>query len=514
MSRAVALKLQPQAALAVVVRSGGRAIAVEAVVRVSLADGDSPQAIGEKLAAALKPHGAERAPTVVAVPRVDLHWQNYELPPAPEADLPDLVLLQAQRDIVLADDGVGFDFLSLDGNADHPHRVLTFGVTPSQLERLRGVCTAADLKLQRIVPEAFGWLELGRRLADESGGDATPLTVFAAISGRQAAVWATQDGTLRLLRTVVLAAEPDAAADAATLAGELRRTLLSLSQMAGAPSASLPCYFCGENADATARPLSQALARPVRAARLDAAVELPDSPADTLTHVAPLAALAAATAESRPAPVDLLHPHRPPAPPSRRRTYALAGAAAASVVALLAWTAYSNLQAPLAAAAEADAARAKLAPTLERLAKDEQQAAAIDAWLSSSVNLLTELDHLGRRLRPQPLDAADFKADEDVVITKLVVSGRLLTIDAAAKTTEAVQPIELRLREGGYRVDRRAVEAKGDATPGYAATVSGVIERIEPLPVDGDDDDQADVAKSDANTTDANKPGAVAEAAP
>jgi hypothetical protein len=108
MARVVAIKLQLQSALAVIVRSSSRTIEAEAVVPVAFADGDSPKVIGEKIAAALAPFSPARAATVVAIPRSELHWANYDLPPAPDAELPELVLLQAARDLVLADDGVGF----------------------------------------------------------------------------------------------------------------------------------------------------------------------------------------------------------------------------------------------------------------------------------------------------------------------------------------------------------------------------------------------------------------------
>lgn len=478
MARGIAVKLQTHAALAVIVRTSGRGVVAEAVVPVALGDGDDPRAVGQKIADALAPFSPGRAPTVIAIPRADLHWANYDLPPAPAADLPDLVLLQAQRDLVLADDGVGFDYVSLHGDEEHPHRILGVGMSPAQLERVRAACAAAELKLQRIVPEPFGWVELGRRAVGEPAAEQPPMTVFAAIAGRQAAVWAMQGDTLRLVRTVWLAPEPDAAADLAALAGELRRTLLSLSQMAGAPSASLPCIYCGENAARVASQLAASLGRAVRGVSLEELVEAPVADDAVGAEVAPLAALGAATASDRPSPVDLLHPHRPPAPPSRRRTYALAATAAACVVLLLAWTAYRKIQSPLEAAAAANKQAARLAPTLKRMGEVEIQAAAVDAWLNQSVNLLTELDYLGQQLRPKPLSDATFNSGEDLIITKLTLAGRQLTIDAAARSFDALAPIESRLRNGQYRVMRVIGENAGEATPGYAARMSDVLERI------------------------------------
>lgn len=483
MPRAIALKLQPQSALAVVVRTSGRGIVAEAVVPVSLADGDGPAAIGQKIAAALAAAGVNRAPTVVALPRTELHWANYDLPPAPVDELPQLVQLQAQRDIVLADDGVGFDYVSLHGDVEHPHHVLGVGVSPNQLERIRAICAAADLKLQRLVPVPLGWVELSRRIAavaESAGAEGSSPTVFAAMAGRQSAVWALEDDTLRLVRTVWLAAEPSEEDDLAALAGELRRTLMSLAHTAGKPADRLPCVYVGEQAERVAKQLGAALNRSVRGVRLEDLVETPAHDAlggVSYAELAPLAALGASAATESAAPLDLLHPHRPPAPPSQRRTYALAGVAAACVALALVWGGYRRIAGPRELAAADDAERAALEPSLERMAELEAQAAAVDAWLNQSGNMLSELDYLGQQLRPKPLSDAAFNSGEDLILTKLSVAGRQVTIEGAARTTDAVASIERRLRDGSYSAIRGIVENATDATPGYAARMTEVLER-------------------------------------
>jgi hypothetical protein len=179
--------------------------------------------------------------------------------------------------------------------------------------------------------------------------------------------------------------------------------------------------------------------------------------------------------------MDLLHPRRRPAPPSRKRTYALAAAAAAALILFAAWQGYRNLQEPLEAAAEANATREALTPLLESYAQDEAKARSIQTWLDGSVNLITELDYLARQLRPVPLDSEDFPAAQDVVLTKLVVNNRTFTVDAAVKDNSALQPIETRLRAADYRFAREAVEPKAEGgVPGYAVSVVGVLERVDP----------------------------------
>jgi hypothetical protein len=482
MTRVLAIKLKPSSALAMIVRPEGARIVIERAVSIPLIEGDDAKERGRSLAAGIADLRPGRLPTVIIVPRSELAWQNHELPPLPADDLPDLVHLQAQRDLPLSDDGEGFDFLPLSGDEEHPYKVIAAGLLPPQWKQLRETCDAADLKVERIVPEPLGWPELGRRVASDSAG---ALTVFAAIVERQATVWATEGEELRLIRTVWLPEDDNAAADAAALGGELRRTLLSLAQTHAEQRGAVKCVYIGANADEIAGELGATLSKPVQAVPLERLVQL-SAPGVSLVEAAPTAGIAAAMADHRPAIIDLLHPRRRPAPPSRTRTYLLAGAAAAAVVAMLAWQGYRNLQEPLEAAAAANAEREALTPLLEAYAQDETKAAAIQSWLDSSVNVLTELDHLAQQLRPEPLDSEKFKADEDVVLTRLVVSNRELTVDAAVKANSALQPIENRLRAANYSFDRGPVEPKAEGgVPGYGVSVAGTLKRAEAATAEG-----------------------------
>jgi len=476
MSRALVIKLQSAAALAVVVRDAPGAVPIEAAVRVPLPPGEDATAQGHRLRQALSALAPGRAPVVVVIPRADLYWQSIDLPPCPADDLPDLVHLQAQRDLPLADDGSGFDFVPLEGDETHPHRVIGVGVSSTQLDRIRTLCDAADVKLTRLAPEPLGWLEISARVTAADLSSDYGACVFAAMVDRQAAVWATEEGALRLLRTIWLPAEADDEADADVLAGELRRTLIALAQHR-TESAALGCVYCGAEADAFVPRLTRALGREVRGAPLESLVDAQAvAAAASAAELAPLAGLGVAAAHRRPLLANLVHPRRRPAPPTRRRTYVLAGLTAALLASVVGWQAYRQTAAPLEAASADDAQRAAMAPLLEKLGADEQRTAAIDAWLAQSLNVLTELDDLGRQLRPQPLDSDDFKVDEDLVVTKLTFLNRTLTLDAAARTSQALQPAEQRLRSAAYRVNRNAVDANAKAVPGYSVSASALLE--------------------------------------
>jgi hypothetical protein len=483
MSRSLGIKLLPTEAIAVVVRGGGDQLGIERVARIAFPAGGDGAARGKAIREGLTAWKPTRMSAVLAIPRGDLTIQNLDLPPMPADDLPDLVHLQAERDIQLSEDGEGFDFLPLAGDEQHPYRVLGVGVAGAQWNALKAIADAADVKVACVVPEPFGWVELGRRAL--VARDAEAIGVFSAIIDRQAVVWASKGDDLRLIRTVWLPADDNAAADAAALGNELRRTLLSLAQSHEAEAAPPRCYYIGENADEIAGELSATISKPVQAAPLEQMFQLAadvdlQAAGIALVEIAPLAALAASAAEGRRAPIDLLHPRRRPPAPSRARTYALAAAAALAGIAMIGWQGYRNIRGPIEAAAAANAERQALAPTLEAYAADEAKAAAIRTWLGQSANLLTEIDSVSARLRPEPLTSEKFPAEQDLVVTKLVLANRQITFDAAAKSNEAIQPAERRLREGSYRVERGAIQPKAEGVPGYAVSVTETIERVEP----------------------------------
>jgi hypothetical protein len=168
------------------------------------------------------------------------------------------------------------------------------------------------------------------------------------------------------------------------------------------------------------------------------------------------------------------------------RTQALMATAAGLLVALVAWRGYRNLQEPLETAEAAKAARAALVPQLEALAADEAKAAAIRRWVDNSANLLTELDAVARQIRPDPLDSDAFKADQDLVLTKFAQTHRVLSLEASARTSDAIQPAEARLRAAEYRVDRGPVNSSATAVPGHSVSVEETLQR------------QADVAPAGA----------------
>jgi hypothetical protein len=123
------------------------------------------------------------------------------------------------------------------------------------------------------------------------------------------------------------------------------------------------------------------------------------------------------------------------------------------------------------------------------------QAAAVERWLATDVNWLDELEQFARRVRPQPLSAKDFPADEDVVVAQLTmlrppgtdaVGGRI-DLQAKAKSDTAVRDLEQRLRDERHRVTPGGIQ-QDKTVPGYPRALDL---QVHVLPLSEEESDEA-----------------------
>ena len=422
---------------------------VKAAASVALESGMSPAAIGQRLAVALAPYSPARAKVIVALGRGDIECQHLSLPPCPADELPDVVQLQADRDLASSENVLGFDFLPLVGDEQTAYQVLTFDLAANKLAKIRQICEAANLTLERIVPLAAGWPALTEQA---SPSIKLGTHVFAAPLANEATLWATRAGRVVLFRQFQLASGDDATALATAVGSELRRTLLALSQQAenSIPSVTLVGKQ-QEQLAALAKTLDQ---------RLDVSVQsLAIAPPHTNlppknSSALPLVGFAVDESLGKSPLVDLLHPRQRPKKQVNVRTYALAATAGALLLALLGWTSYSKLQAPLYQADQDQAELTLLEESLENLKVHEQRALAIQNWHAEAPNLLHHLQQLSQSIRPKSLEEESFSDKHDVVLEKFHLDKRQLTLEAMARNSRAIQPLESRLRKSDYRSER------------------------------------------------------------
>ena len=468
MSQVIVIRWEPGTlrAMVVCVQSARAELLGEFSVAWDPTDNDANNNTGRQLAEALAPFTPSRSTVVVAVAREILDWQHLTLPPCPDEDLPDLVRLQADYSPMNPDDPTGLDYLPLVGDTETPYCVWAISLDPTQLVKLQRVLGAAELCLGCLVPLVLGWPAWARHtVADEKQS----ATINVAAEEGESAIWATLERRLVLFRQLYLP-QTENTARTATIAGELRRTLLTFAQeqpaaetvrlqLVGADSTRL-----NQQASELSKQLGQSV-RPLSAASSDencqASLPALGLALDEAAGIAPL--------------VDLAHPRRRSAPRTSRRTYALAAVAALALVTLIGLQGYQELHAPLEAAATAQAEIDLLEKFSDLNRKREQQASAIRDWLANSVNLLAELRTLSTHVRPEPLAAEPFPVEDDVVLAKVELQSKQFVIDALAKENSDVQPVEYRLRDGVHRV-RRGKTQRSEVLPGYPLSFQAIVD--------------------------------------
>jgi hypothetical protein len=161
---------------------------------------------------------------------------------------------------------------------------------------------------------------------------------------------------------------------------------------------------------------------------------------------------------------------------ARRLTRVHALAAAAATVAIVWFGVYlwKQLSDPTQELVRLEARIGELQAQADRYKDAIDRAAAIERWLATDVNWLDELEQFARRVRPEPLSADKFPADNDVVVTQITmlrppgsnaVGGRI-DLQAKAKSDAAIRDLEHRLRDNRRRVTPGGVQ-QDNTVPGY-----------------------------------------------
>lgn len=129
----------------------------------SLTVKESAPAAGEWLAGKIRELGAEETRVVVALPREAVVIRRLSLPPAPDAELPDLVRFQASAKLSTPVDRLKIDFLPLPLDQAHPDEgrsVLVAAWERLKFDFVKGAIQAAGCELSAVTisPVAISYL--------------------------------------------------------------------------------------------------------------------------------------------------------------------------------------------------------------------------------------------------------------------------------------------------------------------------------------------------------------------
>ncbi|HEX5471745.1 MAG TPA: hypothetical protein VFW73_07645 [Lacipirellulaceae bacterium] len=492
MPRILAIDWDRHEVRALLVSAGATGTSVAGAWMASLATSDpaglSGKQIGTRLAAAISGSISGKSTTLAGVGRDHVQIKLLSLPPAPAAELPDLVRFQAEREFTTLGPDASLDFIPLSGGEQIQHQVLALVLSPAGLTEAREVCETLELEADRIPVRGCAVAAFATRAGAIAANE---IALVVNPLAEEADLVVQADEKVALLRTVRLPDASQAEGRQRALLGEIRRTIAAVRQQLTDRQVG-KVVVCGNNASiAASTDWAAELQIPVTI--VDPITQAPSGlstnqvPPESLGRFAAVLGMALSEADRRAPIVDFANVRKRVEARRFSRTHILAAAAAAIV--LLSFVAYMwhTISEPARELAALQNQIRDVEAQADTYKDVTSQAAAINHWLATDVNWLDELEQTARRVRPKPLSAKDFPVANDAVLTQLTIgrptgtdaSGGRMTINGVAKSFAAIKGLEERLGDERHRVIPGSEKQDRTTVPGYEWSF-GVDVRVAP----------------------------------
>ena len=456
---------------------GGRA-SMESVA--SIPRGTAEQGVdaqnSHELAARLRdlfPAGSSKSPLPVTIllPRQSVTIHRIALPLVPDAELADIVRLQASMKLTVPLESVSLDFAPLPIVPGNSTRDVLLVTTPSeQINSIRKTLTAANLQVKAVRATSFciaaAAIEAGLLApqADYNHVDAIVLlradfieVTFtkghSVVFSHSGASWGSSNGIEKAVRSELVRARMAAA----EMLGEHRIgrvLLLGQKEITSNISDDISSKVDG-----------------ARIERIDPTSRFFDG--QKIDNVAPelLVAIAGAIyadVNKKVEAIDLINPRRPPEKKDLTRVRILGGALAALLVFALVWNWRQGQMKDLSASLEALRSSTTDLQDAVKLGKPDQELAQlIGDWVDRDVNWLDELQGL-----QQLLPGTDRFLIKDIKFdVKQGSDIGTIRLDGRAKSAADIEQIARRLSDFGYIVQPYTPEPS-QRDPGYPYSIS------------------------------------------
>ena len=409
------------------------------------------QGVGRRIAEELDARGIGRPPALVAVGRGSIELRQLQLPPAPDAELPDMVRFQAAREFNELDEKWLLDFVPIDEAADGPRTVLAMAIAPAVIRQIEAVCEQAGLKMQRLLLRPCAAASL---LKGELAGATGELRLLVDLLSDEADLTVVRNGNAVFLRTMRIAG---GSLSLPALLAEIRLTMAAVqSQIGGRKVEAI--ILCGQNkTDADlVRSLEAELSLPVKLfdpfAGFERGSALRDLPLDHPGRFAPLLGVCQAELRNESHAVDFLHPRHCAAPPSKRRKWIMAGSVAG--VLLLGYFVVDRVQ-HYVLSCEVQKLKSDIdvldgRSTMPAAKKTRDAAAAIGKWTADDTVWLDKLVALSEGFPPA----------QDAILNELTVAIRQnevqVDLKGSARDVHVIEKMEEKMRTRGGRIASRS----------------------------------------------------------
>ncbi|QEG22445.1 type IV pilus biogenesis protein PilM [Mariniblastus fucicola] len=475
----VAIEINPNRILLVAGRKATtRPLEISHAIEIPIESGLTDEAIGEKLKQVVQDNGLTRNDAVVVLSRSQSELREIELPPAPDDELPDMVMFKAKSDFASFSDRWLLDYVSLDTDPGLPRRVLASAIAPAVRERVEKIIEPTGLKLKQLVLRPFAIMDL---LNSQISDDAARLVVNPGDEFTDIVV--TKGNQTVSTRSIRMPADQNSDQRNRLLLSEVRRTLASSKRQLGGTAVSNMILLDDEK---TNKHLVGDLSE-----RLKIGVDVVN-PFDGLGRIGQAKGDVASPWQFSPLLGSLLHHGHDRTPaidflnPSRREEVvvdrsrwliygSLAGLAALMTIAFAWWTLSSQsaeiaqLQQDLVDAIkfnEGDSNRPSMDSILGRTGM-------IDDWEKANVQWLDELDEMSKRfLTADEAMVSSFNAAVRRNVPIVEVSGKIVSNDQDRKLFEALE-----LRPYLVTPTKADVSLEGDSEYPYTFGNSLVVQR-------------------------------------
>jgi Tfp pilus assembly PilM family ATPase len=454
MARYLALEWDSRQARVVVAQEQKGKLRVEDAFSIEMSPRDAAltgadPAVGKAIGQALAARRFGRVETLVAVGRASIELKLFTLPPAPDADLPDMARFQAQREFNTIGPDWPLDFLPIDSDPTQPRTILAAAISPQQVSQIVETCKAADLNPRRLVlrPAASAAL-LRRRAAPQQ----ERVRLLVDVLTEEADLTVLVENTVVFMRTVRLAVSLTAEERRQTLLTELRRSLAAVHNQLGGDRVER-IYLCGADEDyaGLVETIADQLKLPAERfdpfAGLDLEPALRAAPPAHPGRFAPLLGMLLDEAESTKPGFDFLNPTERPKPPDRRREYVTIAAAIAAVLLVLLGGIWAILAYYDRQIADLNRQISDTNKFLQGAAVVEKRVGDIDAWAAADPVWLDELARLSEHL----------PSGDDVMLTSLSIlttmRGPSMSFDGVGRETSVLDAVSRSLNDEEHVVD-------------------------------------------------------------
>ncbi len=440
--------------------ASGQQLRVQALAAVPLVDvvegGQAPHPdVGNSLRAAIAKGKVGRATTLVSVDRSSVELLQLTLPPAQDAELPDMVANQVVRDVPQITDQWVIDFFPLSESTHAPRPVVAAAMSPDQLSRIAATCEVAGLKPTRLLFRPMATVSLITRIAAPS--ERVCLIVDRLTDEVDLIVLV--EGKPALLRTVRLPNVANEDKVLKRLLAEINRTAAVAMQNEADGGPVERVYLLGSSGQRhrVADHITNQLFLPVTVVDPFDTVEIDDElrPEDS-GRFAPLVGMLFDETEPGAHAIDFLHPRKKPEPPNYRR-YAISAAALLVMIVLAAgyfvWNGLATLDGEISDRVQR---RKELDELLKKADQQRRVVAAVDAWEAGNVNWLDELRDLSQRLPPA----------RDIRVLRLNASpargrGAVVDMPCLVRDPSVVVRMEQAIRDKSHQIDSKDIRQLG-----------------------------------------------------